>query len=133
MNGKKMSRAVLMLALLLAVALVTRFPFFFHDVISWDESTLILVGQSIVDGHLPYVTLYELKPPILFYFFAAVIWAGGKSIVAIRLAGMMCVWLVGFFIYKIGRGLWSARAGTSAGTLFVIASAVIASGSGQAT
>src|ERR1700692_4377511 len=79
------------------------------------------------------MSLYEVKPPILFYFFAAVIWAGGKSIVAIRLAGMMCVWLVGFFIYKIGRGLWSARVGTIAGTLFVIASAVIASGSGQAT
>jgi 4-amino-4-deoxy-L-arabinose transferase-like glycosyltransferase len=132
MNAQRM-HALFMFGLLLVVAALTRFPFFFHDVISWDESTLILVGQSIVDGHLPYVTLYELKPPILFYFFAAVIWAGGKSIVAIRLAGMICVWLVGFLTYKIGRGLWSARVGAVAGMLFVIASAVVASGSGQAT
>ena len=49
--------AVFMFALLLDLALLTRFPFFFHDVINWDESTFILVGQSIIDGHLPYVTL----------------------------------------------------------------------------
>jgi 4-amino-4-deoxy-L-arabinose transferase-like glycosyltransferase len=124
--------AVFMFTLLLALALLTRFPFFFHDVINWDESTFILVGQSIVDGHLPYVTLYELKPPLLFGFFAVVIWVGGKSILAIRLAGMMCVWLVACFTYNIGSRLFNTRVGIVAGTLYVVASAVIAGGSGQA-
>jgi 4-amino-4-deoxy-L-arabinose transferase-like glycosyltransferase len=126
-------RAVLMFTLFLVLALLTRFPFFFHDVINWDESTFILVGQSIVDGHLPYVTLYDLKPPILFAFFAAIIWVGGKSILAVRLAGMLCVWLVACFTYSIGRRIWSASVGTLGGILYVIASAVIAGGRGQAT
>jgi hypothetical protein len=125
--------AVFMFALLLVLALLTRFPFFFHDVINWDESTFILVGQSIVDGHLPYVTLYELKPPLLFVFFAVVILVGGKSILAIRLAGMMYVWLVACFTYTIGSRIFSTRVGNVAGTLYVVASAVIAGGSGQAT
>ena len=124
---------VALFALLLLLALLTRFPFFFRDVINWDESTFILVGQSILDGHLPYVTLYDLKPPVLFAFFAAVIWVGGKSILAIRLAGMMCVWLIACFTCQIGRRLWNVRVGIVAGILYVIALAVIAGGRGQAT
>ena len=104
---------VALFALLLLLALLTRFPFFFRDVINWDESTFILVGQSILDGHLPYVTLYDLKPPVLFAFFAAVIWVGGKSILAIRLAGMMCVWLIACFTCQIGRRLWNVRVALS--------------------
>jgi 4-amino-4-deoxy-L-arabinose transferase-like glycosyltransferase len=124
---------VALFVLLLLLALLTRLPFFFRDVINWDESTFILLGQSILDGHLPYVTLYDLKPPVLFAFFAAVIWVGGKSILAIRLAGMMCVWLVACFTCQIGRRLWNVRVGTVAGILYVIALAVIAGGGGQAT
>jgi len=43
---------------------------FFPAVIDWDESTFILMGQSIIDGHLPYVKLWDLKPPGAFAFYA---------------------------------------------------------------
>jgi 4-amino-4-deoxy-L-arabinose transferase-like glycosyltransferase len=126
-------RTVWLFMLLLLLALLIRLPFFFHDVINWDEPTFILLGQSILDGHLPYVTLYDLKPPLLFDFFAAVIWLGGKSIVAIRLAGLICVWLVACFTYYIARRLADIRAGIIAALLYVIATAVTANASGQAT
>ena len=35
-------------------ALILRLPFFFPDTIDWDESTLIIMGQGIRDGFLPY-------------------------------------------------------------------------------
>jgi 4-amino-4-deoxy-L-arabinose transferase-like glycosyltransferase len=127
------THAAVIFILLLLFALASRFPFFFRDVISWDESTFILMGQAILDGHLPYVTLFDVKPPLLFAFFAAVIWIGGKSILAIRLAGMLCVWVVACFTYQSARQLWNARAGAIAGLLYVVASAVIAHGNGQAT
>jgi hypothetical protein len=126
-------RTAMLYALLLLLTLATRFPFVFHDEINWDESTFILIGQSILDGHLPYVTLFDVKPPLLFGFFAAVIWIGGKSIVAIRVAGMICVWVVACFTCDIARRLSSVRAGAVAGCLYVFASAVIAHTSGQAT
>lgn len=128
-----LSRLALLYALLLLLALATRFPFYFHDEINWDESTFILIGQSILDGHLPYVTLFDLKPPLLFGFFAAVIWIGGKSIVAIRVAGTICVWLVACFTCDIARCLSGVRAGAVAGCLYVFAAAVVAHTSGQAT
>ena len=43
------------------LAVAARFPFFFPDAISWDEGTQILMGQSILNGQLPYVGLWDNK------------------------------------------------------------------------
>ncbi len=73
------------------------------------------MGQSWVDGHLPYTELWDLKPPIIFLFFAAIIYSFGKSFLAVRFFGVVIVALTAFFTYKIGKtaqskkiGLWSA-------------------------
>ena len=85
------------------VSFLVRLPFFFRDYIDRDESTFILMGQSWVDGHLPYTELWDLKPPLTFLFFAAIISVFGKSLIAIRLAGTFIVALTAFFTYKISR------------------------------
>jgi hypothetical protein len=36
------------------VGIDSSLPFFFPDTIDWDESTLIIMGQGILDGYLPY-------------------------------------------------------------------------------
>lgn len=71
--------------------LFIRFPFFFRDYIDRDESTFILMGQSIADGHLPYVHLWDLKPPLLFYLFGAIESLFPHSFVAIRFFGVLIV------------------------------------------
>lgn len=85
------------------IAILIRFPFFFRDYIDRDESTFILMGQSIVDGHLPYTDLWDLKPPIVFYVFAMIIYVFGKSFIAIRLAGAILVGATAFYTYKISQ------------------------------
>lgn len=99
------------------LSLFIRLPFFFRDYIDRDESTFILMGQSWVEGHLPYTELWDLKPPITFLVFAGVIYVFGKSFIAIRLLGVLLVTSTAFFTYKIGQeahskkiGLWSALA-----------------------
>lgn len=100
---------------LFLISFIIRLPFFFRDYIDRDESTFILMGQSWVDGHLPYTELWDLKPPIIFLFFAAIIYGFGKSFLAVRFFGVVIVALTAFFTYKIGEtaqskkiGLWSA-------------------------
>ena len=100
---------------LFLTSFLIRLPFFFRDYIDRDESTFILMGQSWVDGHLPYTELWDLKPPVIFLFFAAIIYGFGKSFFAIRFFGVIIVALTAFFTYKIGEtahskkiGLWSA-------------------------
>lgn len=101
--------------LLLLVAFFIRFPFFFRDYIDRDESTFILMGQSWVNGHLPYTELWDLKPPMAFLFFAGIIYTFGKSFLAIRFFGTVLVAITAFFTYKIGEktaskkiGFWSS-------------------------
>lgn len=91
------------------IALFIRFPFFFRDYIDRDESTFILLGQSWVDGFLPYMQLWDLKPPLTFAFFASIISIFGKSFLAIRFAGTLLVLVTAFFTYKIGSKITSRK------------------------
>ena len=93
------------LVYLFLIALFIRFPFFFRDYIDRDESTFIIMGQAWVDGHLPYTKLWDLKPPITFLFFAAIIKVFGKSFIAIRLIGTLIVALTALFSYGMARKL----------------------------
>lgn len=97
------------------VTFFIRFPFYFRDYVDRDESTFILMGQSWVDGHLPYTELWDLKPPVTFLVFAAIIYIFGKSFVAIRILGTLLVVSTAFFTYKVGKkthsktiGFWAA-------------------------
>lgn len=87
--------------ILFLVSFFIRFPFFFRDYIDKDESTFIIMGQSWVNGHLPYMELWDLKPPVNFLFFASIIYAFGKSLIAIRLFGALIVAITSFYVYKI--------------------------------
>jgi 4-amino-4-deoxy-L-arabinose transferase-like glycosyltransferase len=100
---------------LLGFALVLRFPFFFEAVIDWDESTFILMGQSLLAGDLPYTNLWDLKPPLTVASFALFIAVLGQSIVGIRLAGTLCVAATAWLSYDITQRHWGQRAGILAG------------------
>jgi hypothetical protein len=86
---------------LFLATLFIRLPFFFRDYIDRDESTFILMGQSIADGYLPYDRLWDLKPPLLFYLFAIIEKLFPHSFVAIRFFGVIVVFLSAILVMKI--------------------------------
>lgn len=88
---------------LFLVTFLIRFPFFFRDYVDRDESTFILVGQAWVDGFLPYTELWDVKPPLTFFFFAGIIYLFGKSFIAIRLAGTLLVAVTAWITYDLTR------------------------------
>lgn len=94
---------------LFLIGFFIRFPFFFRDYVDRDESTFIIMAQSWINGHLPYTQLWDLKPPITFLFFAAVISVFGKSFIAIRLAGVLLVAITALFTYGIGTKITSKK------------------------
>ncbi len=47
------------LFILIVLSFLIRLPFFFRDYIDRDESTFIIMGQSWVNGHLPYLELWK--------------------------------------------------------------------------
>ncbi len=124
-------RIIFVFIYLLSASAVIRLPYFFTSVIDWDESTFILMGQSILDGHLPYTELWDLKPPLVFLFHACAIALLGKSIVSVRIAGALCVAVTALFIYLTGKTLWNHHTGILGATLFIALSTLLPSG--QAT
>ncbi|PIB31502.1 ArnT family glycosyltransferase [Maribacter sp. 4G9] len=112
------NRAVFLL--LTGITFFIRFPFFFRDYIDRDESTFILLGQSWVDGHLPYTQLWDLKPPLTFAFFASIVYVFGKSFIAIRLIGALLVASTAFFTYKIASRITSFQVALWSGIFCVV-------------
>lgn len=106
--------------LIFGVSFFLRLPFFFRDYIDRDESTFILMGQSWLEGNLPYTELWDLKPPITFLVFASIIYVFGKSFVAIRLIGALLVALTAFYTYKIGEEVHSKKIGFWASIVTVV-------------
>lgn len=112
-------------------AIVVRFPLFFQDVIDWDESVFLLMGQSIAKGHLPYTVIWDNKPPVGFLFFAAIEALIPRSLLAVRLCGALWVALSSFLVYRLALGLMPRAEALLAGMVFIIAASLLA-GSGQA-
>jgi hypothetical protein len=107
------------LSIIIIFSLFFRFPFFFRATFNWDENTFILMGQSILDGNLPYVELWDLKPPLAFFSYALAI-AFGKSIISVRLLGTLCVIIAAILTYYICRSVWSSKFSLLAAIIFII-------------
>jgi 4-amino-4-deoxy-L-arabinose transferase-like glycosyltransferase len=105
------------------VGLAIRFPFFFPAVIDWDESTFIIVGQSAVNGFLPYEIAWELKPPVVFWWFGAAIELFGKTIPAVRCAGFIWLALSAYVLYRAAFSISDSRlGGILAAAMLIVAS-----------
>ena len=111
---------------LFGTTLFIRFPFFFRDYIDHDESTFILIGKSIRDGHLPYDFLWDLKPPLLFYVFAFVEWLFPHSLIAIRFFGVLIIFLSAIFLMQIAKTI-GAKNSFLIGLSYIIMSSLFGS------
>jgi 4-amino-4-deoxy-L-arabinose transferase-like glycosyltransferase len=60
------------------------------------------MGQGIIDGYLPYVKIWDAKPPLAFATFAGLLLLVGKNLVALRLVGALCVILTSYLVYRAG-------------------------------
>jgi 4-amino-4-deoxy-L-arabinose transferase-like glycosyltransferase len=125
-----MTHEGLVLGGFLALAVLFRLPYFFRDVIDWDESVFILMGQSIADGNLPYTEVWDNKPPGGFALFAIIQYLFPHSLLAIRLFGAALVSLTAFLTYRLAVTVMPREAALLAGTLSCFAVSLLGS-SGQ--
>ncbi len=122
--------AVALLALA-GLTLIVRAPFWAKAVMDWDESSFILMGQSILDGHLPYTHLWDIKPPVLFALFAGFIGALGRNIVSIRLGGALFVYATSVVIFLLASRFFDRASGIISAALYIVAASLFYGG--QAT
>jgi hypothetical protein len=72
-----------------------------YETINWDESTFILMASDVAKGHLPYVNLFDNKPPGMFLILSGVFKLFGESIWAVRLLGDFSIFIQAIFTYLI--------------------------------
>lgn len=127
-RGLDSPRGLFLLAL--GLALLWRLPFVPYAVVNWDESSFILVADSWVRGHLPYTEIAENKPPLIFGFLALLQLVCGKSIVAVRLAGVVLVAVTAWLCALTTRRSFGLRGWSAVALLPVVALGTFAPGSG---
>lgn len=124
------SRPALWIAALAVMLGLTQTGSLLHEVIDWDESTFILMGADMARGNLPYVNLYDIKPPVTFAFFAGVELIAGRSLTAVRLFGDLCLLISVLAAFALARRQTPVPA-AGAGAAMVLA--LMASPYGQYT
>lgn len=103
------------------VNLFLRWAAFPQSVIDWDESIYLLVARSMLDGQVPYVAIWDHKPPGLYTLFALALMLFGRSVLAIRLLAVLAVTVSCYLLWRLGRdGLGSATVGLLAGLFYAI-------------
>jgi 4-amino-4-deoxy-L-arabinose transferase-like glycosyltransferase len=119
MNSNRKSDLIIY-ALLFLFLLFVRFPSFFYSVFDWDESSMIIMGQNILDGNIPYVAAWDHKPPGIFYIYALFILFFGKSIAAIRLGAIYCIFIASVLLYRTGETLQGRTAGLISAVFLIV-------------
>ena len=99
-NDLQLIRPVFILLIFLALALTLRFFSFFPSVIDQDESTYIVISDTLLNGYTYQVDFVDTKPIGIFWVLAGLQWLFGPSIFGLRLAASVILAVTAFFLYR---------------------------------
>ena len=108
---------------LLAVLGLLRAPSLIEPPWSADEGTYANIGRSLDLGGVLYRTVWDNKPPGV-YWLAAAVTAPGASVLRVRIALLVLVAAGTALVWVAGRRLGSARVGLVAALLFAVLASV---------
>lgn len=104
-------------ALLVALVLLGAAPILTYP-LGRDQGEFAAIAAGILRGSVPYVDLWNPKPPAIFYAYAGVVWAFGPSAWAVRALDLLVFPVMAAALYGIGRRLVGAGLGLGAVLLY---------------
>lgn len=105
------------LALLIGVVLLAALPILTYPM-GRDQGMYANIGKTILAGGTPYVDMWDIKPPPIYYLYAAGIRLFGDSTAAIRALDLTLVPFGMVGLYALGVSLRSRRYGLLAALLY---------------
>jgi len=85
-----------------------------------DEYAFILAGREVLHGHLPYTTMFDIKPVGASLLLALAMKLGGATVLAVRVAGAVCVFATAVLLHETARLLSAgSRQAIGAGILYI--------------
>ncbi|MDX1478107.1 MAG: glycosyltransferase family 39 protein [Saprospiraceae bacterium] len=85
-----------------------------------DEGAYGYLGWMALSGGTPYVDFYEMKPPLLFYSYAAIVALFGKTPAGLHLAALLIHVFNAWMVYRLGTRVWERTGGVIAAMVFLI-------------
>lgn len=85
-----------------------------------DQGEFATIGRGILDGRVPYVDLWNPKPPAVFYVYAAAMRLFGQTSEALRALDLLVAPLVALGLYWLGARLANRVIGCWAALLFLV-------------
>lgn len=123
---------VLLLAIL-AVSFTLRLAFL-HEPFERDEGAYAYMAQEVLRGSIPYKEVIEIKPPAIYYLYAAGMTIFGETTEAIRIFTAFYSLLTVYAVFLVTRQLSGRKAGLIAALLHgVFSSAPLLQGSSSNT
>lgn len=110
-RGNLIFLALLVILILLALPVLTYPP-------GRDQGEFATIGRGILDGKIPYVDLWNPKPPAVFYVYALAIRIFGRTAEALRTIDFFIVPAICAALYWLGTRIASRRVGLFAALLF---------------
>lgn len=92
----------LVLLFFLSLVCSLRFSTFFQSLIDVDESLYLLMSQSILNGQVPYVAVWDQKPPGIYILFSLAQLLLGHSIISIRILACIAITITCYLLYRLG-------------------------------
>lgn len=103
-------RQALEVALALAVILLLAVPTLVYP-LAPDHGVFAVAAKGILNGQLPYVDFWEVKPPAVYYVYALALALFGESVTALRLFDLIVMGLTFISLYLLGARLAGPRVG----------------------
>jgi len=122
----------LALIAILIVAVATRIVTFGNPVVIIDDQFYHYVGSAMLDGHWPYIDIWDRKPIGLFLLFAGISALGGDSVIVMQLIATLFAAATAFVIRHIALGFAGPRGALLAALTYLLMLPLFGGQSGQA-
>lgn len=98
-------------AIIAVVAVVVRAWDFGNPVIHVDEQFYLLVGDRMLHGAVPYLTIWDRKPIGLFLIFAAIRLLPGDGVLSYQIVATVFAALTGWVVWRAARRIGATKVG----------------------
>ena len=122
---------LLLLAAFLVSALAARALFLGQPLLNVDDQFYLLVGDRVLQGALPYVDIWDRKPPLLFAIYAGIRLLGGDGVVQYQVVAIAFVVATAFVTYRLALRLTGETGALLAGLTYTWWTALCGGATGQ--
>ena len=99
---------------------ITQLSLVNYEIIDWDIATYMVVGNDIGNGNLPYVTQWDDKGPVLYYFYFILNFLSGENFLLFKIFSDIVLFLITLNLYLITKKLFPNNGSPISGSIIFL-------------